>query len=86
MRKLIPALLIAASVSVSLAAQSGSNLGRVKDIALPGVTEKFDHFAFETQRQMLFAAAAGNHTVEVVDTVKGTVPSSHESWMRSVND
>ncbi|HEY4378707.1 MAG TPA: YncE family protein [Acidobacteriaceae bacterium] len=73
MQKLISALLMVVSVSAMVTAQSGSRLDRAKDIPLPGVTGKFDHFAFDAQRQLLFAAATGNHTVEVVDTANGTV-------------
>jgi DNA-binding beta-propeller fold protein YncE len=76
MQKLIQALLMAVSISASVTAQPGHDLKRVKDIPLPGVTGKFDHFAFDIQRQLLFAAATGNHTVEVIDTVNGSVRQS----------
>jgi len=34
---------------------------------LPGVSGKFDHFAIDLTGQRLFAAATGNHSVEVID-------------------
>jgi DNA-binding beta-propeller fold protein YncE len=44
-----------------------------KTITLPGVTGKFDHFAIDLATDTLFAAAAGNQTVEVVDVKTGKV-------------
>lgn len=40
-------------------------------IALPGVSGRIDHLAFDTARQRLFVAALVNGTVEVVDAAKG---------------
>jgi len=38
-----------------------------KTIDLSGVTGKFDHFAIDNAGERLFAAATGNHSVEVID-------------------
>jgi DNA-binding beta-propeller fold protein YncE len=38
-----------------------------KTIVLTGVTGKFDHLAIDTADNRLFAAATGNHSVEVID-------------------
>jgi len=76
MQKLVTALFLAGSLSVSGFSQSNDDLKRVKDIPLPGVAGRFDHFAFDSQRNIVFAAATGNHSVEVIDTVSGTVKQS----------
>jgi hypothetical protein len=47
-----------------------------RTIALPGVTGKFDHFAYDPAGNRLFAAAAGNHSVEVIDLSSGKVVES----------
>ena len=47
-----------------------------KTIILPGVTGKFDHFAFDAAGDRLFAAATGNHSVEVIDLKRGKVTES----------
>jgi hypothetical protein len=51
-------------------AQSSPGLRQVAAIRLPGVTGRFDHFAFDPTRQRLFVAALGHDTVEVFDTTK----------------
>jgi len=43
---------------------------------LPGVTGKFDHFAFDEAGGRLFGAATGNHSVEVIDFKRGKVAQS----------
>jgi DNA-binding beta-propeller fold protein YncE len=45
-------------------------------IELPGVTGKFDHFAIDLTDKRLFAAATGNHSVEIIDLVTGKVQQS----------
>jgi DNA-binding beta-propeller fold protein YncE len=45
-------------------------------IALPGVTGKFDHFAIDLANSRLFAAATGNHSVEVIDLRSGKISES----------
>jgi len=47
-----------------------------KTIVLPGVTGKFDHFAFDEAGDRLFAAATGNHSVEVIDLKNSKVAQS----------
>ncbi|MDA8140646.1 MAG: hypothetical protein M0036_18530 [Desulfobacteraceae bacterium] len=43
----------------------------VDHIALPGVTGRIDHMAVDTATQMLFIAALGNNSLEIVDLQKG---------------
>jgi hypothetical protein len=45
-------------------------------ITLPGVKGKFDHFAMDEAGKRLFAAAAGNQSVEVIDLTSGKVVDS----------
>jgi len=63
-------LLVAASTAV---AQPAGPLTVLKTIPLPGVSGKFDHFAYDGSANRLFAAATGNHTVEVIDVPSGKV-------------
>jgi hypothetical protein len=63
-------LLVAASTAM---AQSTGPLTVLKTIPLPGVSGKFDHFAYDGSANRLFAAATGNHTVEVIDVSAGKV-------------
>jgi hypothetical protein len=46
-------------------------LRQVAVIALPNVSGRIDHLAFDAARNHLFVAVLGNETVEVVDTAKG---------------
>jgi hypothetical protein len=48
----------------------------INTIPLPGVTGKFDHFAVDLAARRLFAAATGNHSVEVIDLATGKVQQS----------
>jgi DNA-binding beta-propeller fold protein YncE len=52
-------------------AESNAPLSLVKTIALPSVTGRFDHFAFDPADGRLFVAATGNHSVEVVNVKTG---------------
>jgi DNA-binding beta-propeller fold protein YncE len=45
-------------------------------IALPNVTGRIDHFAFDAERGRLFVCALGNETVEAIDVAKGQVVKS----------
>lgn len=45
-------------------------------IVLKSVAGKFDHFAFDAAGGRLFAAATGNHSVEVINPATGTVTES----------
>ncbi len=60
----------------SAQAQMAPPLTLQRTIPLPGVTGKFDHFAYDPAGNRLFAAAAGNHSVEVIDLNSGTVVES----------
>jgi DNA-binding beta-propeller fold protein YncE len=57
-------------------AQPAPPLALERSIPLPGVTGKFDHFAIDLAGHRLFAAATGNHSVEVVDLATGKVAQS----------
>lgn len=45
-------------------------------IPLPGVQGKFDHLAADVEDNLLFVAATGNHSVEVVDLKTGKIEQS----------
>jgi YVTN family beta-propeller protein len=70
--RLARSIVIAASAVTVLSpvsgAQSPSALRQVATIALPGVSGRIDHLAFDAARNRLFVAALGNDTVEIVDT------------------
>ncbi len=44
---------------------------QVQTIPLPGVEQRIDHMAVDTEHQRLFVAALGNNTVEVIDLREG---------------
>jgi len=48
-------------------AQGDAGLKLQRTIDLPGVTGKFDHFAFDEAGNRLFAAATGSKSVQIVD-------------------
>ena len=54
----------------------GIELALQSTIALPGVQGKFDHFAMDDAGKRLFVAAAGNHSVEIIDLPTGKVIDS----------
>ena len=60
-------------LTVTLAGAQSPPLSVEKTILLPGVTGKFDHFAYDAASDRLFAAATGNHSVEVIDVPTGKV-------------
>jgi DNA-binding beta-propeller fold protein YncE len=67
--KLAFALLVLSGVSLRC---SGKDLLRLeKEIPLPGVEGRIDHFAADDTGQRLFIAALGNGSVEIVDVQKG---------------
>lgn len=78
--------LIVASAAVGLAISALTLGGRAqapeqplnlsKTIPLPGVSGKFDHFAVDLAGNRLFAAATGNHSVEVIDLKTNRVEQS----------
>jgi hypothetical protein len=52
-------------------AQNTSPLHLEKEIPLPGVGERIDHFCADVRGQHLFIAALENGTVDVLDIRKG---------------
>src|SRR5215831_7782103 len=64
-------LLCLASLASLACAESNAVLSLTKTIALPSVTGRFDHFAFDPDGDRLFVAATGNHSVEVVNVKTG---------------
>jgi DNA-binding beta-propeller fold protein YncE len=64
------------AVSLAASKQTSPSLPLSTTIPLPGVTGKFDHFAIDLPGHRLFAAATGNHSVEVIDLKTGTVAQS----------
>jgi YVTN family beta-propeller protein len=78
--------LVLQSLVLAIAATCASSAARTqapappltlsKTIALPGVNGKFDHFAVDLSGHRLFAAATGNHSVEVIDLSTNKVEQS----------
>ena len=73
MRIFVTALLLLSSLAAS---SQTSQLQLNQTIPLPGVAGKFDHFAIDAIGHRLFAAAAGNHSVEVIDLKTAKVEQS----------
>jgi YVTN family beta-propeller protein len=48
-------------------------LKQVNTISLPGVKGRIDHFSFNEKKNILFVAALGNNSVEVIDLKAGKV-------------
>ncbi|MFC5863298.1 YncE family protein [Acidicapsa dinghuensis] len=71
--KLILLVLGISLSSGSAIAQPAPPLVLQQTVKLPGVTGKFDHFAIDLKGNRLFAAATGNHSVEVIDLATGKV-------------
>ena len=65
MRSVLPYLVFVAAVAAGAQSPAGLNFDRT--IPLSGVSGKFDHFAVDLAGRRLFAAATGNHSVEVID-------------------
>ena len=59
--------------ALTAAPQTNSPLLLQRTIALPSVTGRIDHMAFDPKSDRLFVAALGNNTVEIVDVEKGAV-------------
>lgn len=74
MRKILVTMLFASTLAAN--AQSPSLLTLTRTIPLPGVSGKFDHFAIDLESHRLFAAATGNHSVEVIDLKTDKVDQS----------
>ncbi|HEX4021717.1 MAG TPA: hypothetical protein VHX63_11260 [Acidobacteriaceae bacterium] len=73
MTKIATAIVLSFLCGFAARAQTDPPLKLQQTIALPGVTGKFDHFSIDLTTDTLFAAVAGNHTVEVVDLKAGKV-------------
>jgi DNA-binding beta-propeller fold protein YncE len=58
---------------LALAPASDHGLADAGRIALPGVSGRIDHLAFDAERGRLFVCALGNGSVEVVDVAAGKV-------------
>ena len=73
MRVLIPTvMLLATSAAVCVAADSPA-LRQTGVIPLPGVEGRIDHLAYDSRSGLLYVAALGNNTVEVIDIEAGKV-------------
>ena len=73
MTKIVTTVLLSLLCNLAAGAQTAAPLKLQQTIMLPGVTGKFDHFAFDLDTDTLFAAAAGNHTVEAVNIKTGKI-------------
>jgi DNA-binding beta-propeller fold protein YncE len=62
--------------SLAATSQTSRPLTLSKTIPLSGVNGKFDHFAVDLAGRRLFAAATGNHSVEVIDLKAAKVQQS----------
>jgi len=75
MKNLIQRLLVFLGVAVLCSCQhtsyGQSALKLEKEIALPNVKGRIDHLDIDLQDQLIFVAALGNNTVEVVDLRNG---------------
>lgn len=70
MKALFSLLILICMTFSSCHAQNKSELSSLKlieTIALPGVSGRIDHFAYDSKRQIIFVSALGNNSVEVVD-------------------
>lgn len=61
---------------ISAFAQQGWAQRLEKEIPLPSVQGRIDHFSIDSSGQRLFVSALGNHTVEVIDLKRGERTSS----------
>lgn len=55
------------TVSCTAQTMTDNSMKLVTTITLPDVSGRIDHLAFDPEHQMVFVAALGNNTVEVVD-------------------
>src|ERR1700741_3954848 len=69
--KLSLALVVLSSVSPKCSGEESMPLRLEKEIPLPGVEGRIDHFGTDDAGQRLFIAALGNGSVEIVDMQKG---------------
>jgi DNA-binding beta-propeller fold protein YncE len=54
-------------------ASDGVRLTLVKNISLPEVSGRIDHFSFDSKNNRLLVAALGHDTLEIIDVEKGEV-------------
>lgn len=73
MTKIATAIALSFLCCCAAHAQASEPLTFLKTIPLPGVVGGFDHFAIDLSGDVLFAAAKGNHTVEVINLKTGTI-------------
>jgi DNA-binding beta-propeller fold protein YncE len=73
MTKIASAIALSLLYCFAAQAQTAAPLTLSKTIPLPGVVGGFDHFAIDLSGDVLFAAAKGNHTVEVVNLNTGKI-------------
>jgi DNA-binding beta-propeller fold protein YncE len=73
MTKIASAIALSLLYCFAAQAQTGAPLTLSKTIPLPDVVGGFDHFAIDLSGDVLFAAAKGNHTVEVVNLNTGKI-------------
>ena len=82
LRNTVVFLLAVLLLSVARAQPSPEPLKQIATVALPNVTGRIDHLAFDASHQRLFVAALGYDTVEVLDTTKNahlkSLPGFHE--------
>ena len=76
MKRIIVFFVVMLLSVVSIEARSSTPLTLRRTMVLSGVTGKFDHFAIDEAGNRLFAAAPGNHAVEVIDLDTGKVTQS----------
>ncbi|MDA8325322.1 MAG: hypothetical protein M0033_03800 [Nitrospiraceae bacterium] len=57
----------------------GSKLTLLRQIELPGVNGRLDHMAIDLKRQVLFVAAYGNNSLEIIDLRRGKLIRSVKS-------
>jgi DNA-binding beta-propeller fold protein YncE len=69
--KLTLALVVLSGVTLTRSGAESGSLRLEKEIPLPGVEGRIDHFAADEAGQRLFIAAVGNGSVEIIDLPKG---------------
>lgn len=69
-------LFVFVATAAAASSQPSSSLTLRQTIPLSGVNGKFDHFAIDLAKGRLFAAATGNHSVEVIDLKSGRTKES----------
>lgn len=78
-KTVVPVIAVLVTAVIHGVAQTAPPLTLQRTIPLAGVSGKFDHFAIDTSANRLFAAATGNHSVEVINLTTGKVDQSISS-------